>query len=502
MIRCLYCGEFTAELNIDDFIKTEQTKMEKMPIPDSDKVLQLRKAMTDNNANINWQFAKSEQKCTSCQEYLIPRIYTEQDMVKYGYNLYEEFKLFMGGKALPDKIIINVLNGKDKPYGTCDFCEKSNKFIITVHGDLTIFKHDWKPIFYHEFHHIYTNYDESTGGENDHRTPWISEYLATEVELMALLGYNNIDEDKNISLSDKVRFRNKTVTLKEYIHREVEGYTKQITADFEKSIDSSLVINIVRAFVYCRSKINFCRKHLEPLGIAVPDMLEIENLIRKNIPNNYSTGLLSILHSLDEHYIYYNRDNNSYTEFEQTIKHIMLLLMVNIPEYEQYKILVPGYEGESLPTGEENQTEFIKMDKTLAKSILEITERDISQTGNVSYNTTLLIKSSLQDTGRDFLNYLQPVGNNLIFKSDLWKTDFIEEEPHIMTKEKAKQILDVTKAFLGKFNSLSDGVFEAYVDMIKRELIKSNIDYNEYIRFDNDKSTFDIKKWEADFINV
>ena len=67
------------------------------------------------------------------------------------------------------------------------------------------------------------------------------------------------------------------------------------------------------------------------------------------------------------------------------------------------------------------------MNKALATKILEKTEKEYTETQNISRDTFLLIQSTLEKDGKSLVDYFYPDDDNVIvFNSKRWSRHFIE----------------------------------------------------------------------------
>jgi hypothetical protein len=72
------------------------------------------------------------------------------------------------------------------------------------------------------------------------------------------------------------------------------------------------------------------------------------------------------------------------------------------------------------------QYEVIVLDRANAEYILEMTDKEMSDKGEIGYRTSLILKEILERAGLDYLNYLYMEGTALLFNSGRWKHHFIE----------------------------------------------------------------------------
>ena len=65
------------------------------------------------------------------------------------------------------------------------------------------------------------------------------------------------------------------------------------------------------------------------------------------------------------------------------------------------------------------------LDKLTAERILQEAENEMEVRGTVGFNTVIMIKNTLENTGKDFTDYFYPDGQVMRFNSARFKRHFL-----------------------------------------------------------------------------
>jgi hypothetical protein len=163
--------------------------------------------------------------------------------------------------------------------------------------------------------------------------------------MRALLGFKRIDEKKKVRLARKLIYDNYITTLGEYIKIQADRYKGGLSYEREcDGVTFSLIAGAVKATMYYRGIINFCKKHLyEELLEFIPDANEIERYILENFEDEDSE-IPGIINELDT-YFTSSLNDMSYDENEAYLgrtmtKMLTVLAYNNLPEYKPLKALL------------------------------------------------------------------------------------------------------------------------------------------------------------------
>ena len=122
-------------------------------------------------------------------------------MINKIYNYYEEYKKFMNITEIPNIEII--LNTENHPTDSTAFVEITSDITLHIDSDVFTYNENYiRGILFHEFTHVY-DYVRLKDKENfkDILGTW-SEYHASQIELLANLGYANIESETKFNLFD------------------------------------------------------------------------------------------------------------------------------------------------------------------------------------------------------------------------------------------------------------------------------------------------------------
>ncbi len=321
--RCIFCNQFALDKNIKDFIFDERRDAIKRgkikTIYDGPKSPQANKdeyeavVKRQRDFLMNWT-------CPHCGEQLTQashHIRNEQGVINYGYALYEEFKKF-ANQPMPKEILI-VGADDDRYLGRCDFNEEIGMFVISIQESEYIYFHNLKRLFFHEFCHILDHYNPDTGGKKIDPTglnqPWYTEIHASEVEMKALLGFSNIDEDRKTRVNKKVIFNNRYVTLEQFMVKNAMIMLESISYQLEnEGVNFELVITLIRSIAYFHGKINFCqhyvigdidklRSYENELGQFITDKFSNNDAKFKRLMTELKTNCIGLASNYDESYL-------------------------------------------------------------------------------------------------------------------------------------------------------------------------------------------------------
>jgi len=277
---CIYCGEALEPISMKDAINSALKKhggKGKAQLT-SDQI-----AFWAKHEQFNLRL---DQMCSRCGEKpFCPNPITDEEIIKRGYAAYEEFKEFMEGVKLPEEIIIKTATTQEFD-GEVIFDERLNKFVATINNHHFATPYDIRPIFFHEFSHIVDKYDADTGGQRDNVNDvlWHSESYASQIEMMARLGFENINHQKEIDLSTKLTYMNKPVTLLEYFNIRITNSLESINEHNGTVLTKLGIVLALRRISYYHGMINFCKDNLDSDSVAkLPSMSLLENFIKERI---------------------------------------------------------------------------------------------------------------------------------------------------------------------------------------------------------------------------
>jgi len=365
---CHWCRQYTLGKSMNDFIKERHEEIRNTPINENNSIgtaiIRLMKTgksikQTDINDIILKELCSEEshkivterhidnllkQKCTFCGEDLNPwRINWLEDtdkIIEYGYELYEEFKGFMqiNGERLPKEIIIEI--AEEDYTGVCKYDGNLGKFRVGIDVSEIGYFHNLRKYFFHEFTHVLQgiNYDGSIiPKEKKNKHIWYHEFEASEIEMMAMLGFENVNENKKLRLSKKVICDNYVTTVKDFLETRANICVMAITALIESNAsDIEFILSIIRNMMYFRGFVNFCKRYLDKDSIEIMTKgNEIEMILCERLTDE-DNELPELLNQLDKHFENYNNIR------KETITNIMnkifyVLLYNNVAEYKSQK---------------------------------------------------------------------------------------------------------------------------------------------------------------------
>jgi hypothetical protein len=281
-------GEQRREETLEEILAESQRKMEAL------KALQDKMKSAPTEASVKEIMLETKRlapeaplriggRCAHCGAEWMSGLDTDDDLVAYGYELYEEYKAFMGGLGkLPKEIIIEI---GDRNTIYCD--EKRGMFVVSVKSDEKITRHNAKYVFYHEFTHIFQN-----DAEKGYQCSLTSEYMSSEIEMMAMLGFKSWGDRKRICLSDKIIGIGETTTVREYLDSDLESKMHQIDVIMDRMDFALAITGAIRFMLYYRAKINLCMNHMgrEEAKEILPNAFKIGEQIAGKIKDNEYEG--------------------------------------------------------------------------------------------------------------------------------------------------------------------------------------------------------------------
>jgi len=332
---------------------------------------------------------------------------SRDEIIKRGYELYEDFKIFMGSesKNLPDRIKIISFDYVDNSLtvgGMVTYNEDEKIFVINISTRLSITDSNINSVFYHEFAHIYQDYDPVTGGKKQESKclyPLTSEYLASEIEMMKLLGFKNYNEIKEIEITDCVYDMGQTLTVKEYLEKDLDSKVYEINYLFENSKNHAGMISLMRCMVYFRAKLNFCIKHMneQSAEILIPYRNILSDLLLSKLEGDVKEQVSLPIKSFDDFIVGTFRDIDVYI-LEMIINNTMYLLFNDMKTNGK-----------------------LKMDKALAEDILNKVEN-----GLLVLSFPMIVNSIIKAGGNQLDYFYMDDNNNPCFNSALFKKHFID----------------------------------------------------------------------------
>ena len=233
---------------------------------------------------------------------------------------------------------------KDSYKGRCDYDENLKKWVITLNANDFFFFHDLRRILFHEFAHIFNHIDKETGvlKKRISGDVWYGEFYASEIEMMSMLGFKHINDERKITLKKKLVDKCYTKTLLQFLIDEQNDKLTSVKYEQElaKGITFDLVVSVVRAIMYQRGKANFVKKYVDESEIdKIPTSEIFEDFARNHFEDDdgkFASLLDDInlhftkpLHEIDEDY------------FNKTMSNMLyILLYCNVPEYKSQKHLL------------------------------------------------------------------------------------------------------------------------------------------------------------------
>jgi len=122
-----------------------------------------------------------------------------------------------------------------------------------------------KAHYFHEFTHISNYYKFISIFEFDEfasYTKLYDEFHATEIQMKAACGFENINDNKKISLKDKIEIKRDIITLEDYFKKIISEYHREIPIwinEYNKNKTSPIILldRLMTHSMYYYSKINF-----------------------------------------------------------------------------------------------------------------------------------------------------------------------------------------------------------------------------------------------------
>ena len=175
---------------------------------------------------------------------------------------------------------------------------------------------------------------------------WYSEILASEIELMSLLGFKSVYEAKNIRLSKEVIYNSRVVTFKDFLEIEKRKYIDSIYEQVNKNeITFDILVSLLRAITYFQGKVNFCKKYLirtDEVEFVVSMSQELMTFAKTKF-NDDDNEFSNLLDSL---YTHFSRlaSETSKTFINDTMNNMLYVLVYNhVPEYKAKKQTLKAY---------------------------------------------------------------------------------------------------------------------------------------------------------------
>ena len=298
--KCMWCGKF-------HIIPNDDVLCEMMPKAHDESL-----SNSERKKAIDLCIAEYDKvHCPFCGEKNTPEELSDDEITKWAYNLYDEFKMFINseGAYMPQNIEIVLTN---KIGGaSCEYDDVLKMFAIEFNMyEPRIHRHNFAPMMYHEFTHLYDLYDPTTGGkrQNEGKFTYYHEYRAAAIQMMRMLKYHNLYQNKALSLSDEIIYDNMTFKVKDYFAYRAQKELKIFERTY-KMLDIPGLLDIIRTIVYFIGELSMFRNHIDSKSFAMLELniCLIEDFIKHKL--TYTNDEMDLLfNALKSFYVHGGND--------------------------------------------------------------------------------------------------------------------------------------------------------------------------------------------------